>query len=103
MPNSGSIVRGYAALALLAPLLLGCQREAPGPEECALFAEAWVVHGRMPTPAMQANVDTAVRECLTRPYDRELMQCVLTLREVPPCWEAFRRRKGRPRELSAEP
>lgn len=64
-----------AALGLLAA---GCQRTLPGPDECVAFAESWL---RVRRPATQLQADTAfdelVRRCLTEPYDRELVACVV--------------------------
>jgi hypothetical protein len=67
--------RALAALGLLA---LGCQRALPGPDECVAFAESWL-RARHPTTQLQADAafDELVRRCLTEPYDRELVACVV--------------------------
>ena len=89
-----------AALALLlacAPLL-GCQRKAPGPEECALFASTVVLQHApvgVVTLEMQAQIEEETRNCLTRPYDRELLDCVLVTNRGRACLDLFRRRSGR--------
>lgn len=88
-----------ALCAGLGVLLLACERKAPGPEECARFAEA-VVHlsvgAPYRTPQIQAQIDDETRLCLTRPYDRELIDCVLTTQRARPCIELFRRRNAPP-------
>ncbi len=89
--------RAALCLALLGAALLGCERNAPGPDECQRFAAAVVLQGSDSpylTPEMQVQIDEATRECLTRPYDRELLRCVLTTNRAKPCLEGFRRRKG---------
>jgi hypothetical protein len=90
------------ALRLIALLSLaaapGCGREAPGPEECALFAQAAAGASRdspFLTPELLATIDSATRECLTEPYDRELLKCVLVTRQTRACLDGFRRRKER--------
>jgi len=56
----------------------GCARQAPGPDECVAFAEAWL---RTHRASSRLEADTAfddlVRACLTEPYDRELVACVV--------------------------
>lgn len=57
---------------------MGCQRQAPGPDECVAFAEAWMRrhHARTRLEA-DAAFDELVRTCLTDPYDRDLVACVV--------------------------
>jgi hypothetical protein len=66
------------ALAALGLLAIGCQRTLPGPDDCVAFAESWM---RVRRPATQLDADTIfdelVRRCLTEPYDRELVACVV--------------------------
>ena len=96
------------ALALSGALSSGCERKAPGPEECARFAAILVrsqaagfgIVGPV-GPSMLAQVDSVTQACLTEPYDRELLGCVLN--NGPLCLEDFRRRKGRPSEPSPWP
>jgi hypothetical protein len=63
---------------LLCGVALGCTREAPGPEECVAFAEAWL-KTHPPTSLLVADhaFDELVRHCLTEPYDRALVSCVV--------------------------
>ena len=79
---------------------LGCERQAPGPDECARFAET-VAGARRDSPfltaEMQATIDVATRECLTEPYDHALLNCVIVTRQTRACLDAFRRRTGRRR------
>jgi hypothetical protein len=69
--------RGWALLALLA--LGGCQRKAPGPEECQRFA-LQVVGVPSSTTRVRPSVKDAIDEltvtCLTRPFSRALLRCV---------------------------
>src|SRR4051794_5475827 len=74
--------------------VLSCQRKAPGPEECARFAEAVVGGGRYVTPVIAAQIESQTQECLTRPYDRELLRCVLLTRQARVCLADFRIRSG---------
>ena len=94
------------ALSLSAAAASGCERKAPGPEECARFADL-LVRGKyaafgdlgLITPSMLAKIDSVTQSCLTEPYDRELLDCVLGGGLL--CKEDFNRRKGRPSELSS--
>jgi hypothetical protein len=84
-----------ASLGVLCASLLGCQRKAPGPEECARFAQAVVTLAAgnpWLTPQMQSAIDDETRQCLTRPYDRELLNCVLITNRARPCLQSFRSR-----------
>ena len=86
-----------ALAALLGVSLLGCERRAPGPEECAQFAQAAAGVSRdspFLTPELLAKIDAATRECLTEPYDRALLNCVLVTRQTRVCLDDFRRRRG---------
>jgi hypothetical protein len=69
------MVRRASLVALLA---IGCERVAPGPDECVAFAQAWL-HARRPASRLEADAafDELVRRCLTEPYDRELVGCVV--------------------------
>jgi hypothetical protein len=75
LPSKAARALGVGALALIA---LGCERAAPGPDECVAFAETWL---RARRPATRLEADTAfdelVRRCLTEPYDRDLVACVV--------------------------
>jgi len=89
-----NLARALVGLTLLGVSASGCQRKAPGPEECARFAEAVVGVGRYITPVMAAQIETQTQECLTRPYDRELLDCVLVTRQARGCLAAFRARSA---------
>jgi hypothetical protein len=88
---------GLIALTLLGAALCGCERKAPGPEECEHFAE---VVARMSTdsplltPELQAQIDEETRQCLTKPYDRELLACIETTHQAHGCLASFRQRSG---------
>src|SRR5687768_5403271 len=83
-----------AILGALASSLAGCQRKAPGPDECVSFARA--SYGLRPTgklrPAEKQKVDELIRECLLTPFDRELLQCTLEGGSPRACMRAFARR-----------
>jgi hypothetical protein len=80
---------------------LGCARVAPGPEECVAFAEAWL-RGHRPLPPARLETENAfdelVRRCLTEPYDRELVSCVIGGRNQERCRVDYARRAEARRE-----
>ncbi|HYQ03945.1 MAG TPA: hypothetical protein VER96_34970 [Polyangiaceae bacterium] len=94
MPALRTLVRAVVGFALLG-VAAGCQRKAPGPEECARFAEVVVGVHRYITPVMAEQIEAQTRECLTQPYDRELLDCVVLTRQARPCLVAFRARKAK--------
>jgi hypothetical protein len=62
----------------LLALVSGCEREAPGPIECRQFALSAVGVTRreqLAAPHVNQKVEELTRECLTEPYDRELLRC----------------------------
>ncbi len=87
---------GWLTLVALTP---GCERAAPGPDECVAFAEAWL---RARRPATRLEADTAfdelVRRCLTEPYDRELVSCVVGGQNQDRCRSDYARRVESRRE-----
>jgi hypothetical protein len=92
-----ALCQGLAAAAALA--VAGCQRQAPGPDECVAFAEAWM--RRHPAPNRlhaDAAFDELVRSCLTDPYDRELVACVVGGDDQERCRIAYLRRLEARRE-----
>ncbi|MEO7034388.1 MAG: hypothetical protein ABI548_10870 [Polyangiaceae bacterium] len=100
MRAQGSLGSALAVLVLgtAAGSLLGCERKAPGPEECQRFAEIVVQlagSGPLLTPEVQSAVEQETRTCLTRPYDRQLLECVTATHQGAMCMAAFRRRTGR--------
>jgi hypothetical protein len=90
----GKLARAAIGFTLLGGSLLSCQRKAPGPEECAAFAEAVVGGGRYISPVIDAQIERQTQECLTRPYDRELLRCVLLTHQARVCLASFRVRHG---------
>jgi hypothetical protein len=88
------LARAVVGGAFVAASALGCQRKAPGPEECARFAEAVVGGNRYITPVIAAQIEQQIQECLTRPYDRELLDCVLITHRAHACLASFRARTG---------
>lgn len=86
-----------AKIALCCAFALSCERKAPGPDECAEFARV-IVEQSTPspwlTPQIAAQIEDETRLCLTRPYDRELLNCVLTTHRARLCLASFKRRNG---------
>lgn len=86
----------------LAVSSMSCERKAPGPDECVAFAEAWMRARRPATPLDADNAfDELVRRCLTEPYDRELVTCVVGGQNQERCRVDYARRKEALREDSA--
>jgi hypothetical protein len=95
-----------AGPALLATVLLSCQRKAPGPDDCEAFAKAWLrargvaapeqMLGRGPYNGSEAPADPLtelITRCLTEPYDRALVDCVVGGRNAELCRTEFVRRR----------
>lgn len=91
---------------LVALLGLSCQRKAPGPDDCVAFATAWLRFRGVPAPEQmlgrgafdgsQAQTDPfteLVTRCLTEPYDRTLVECVLHGKNPELCRSEFARRR----------
>ena len=95
-----SVLLGRAfGLALAGSALLGCERKAPGPEECQRFAEMAVqmsTESPLLTPEVQAQIDEETRQCLTKPYARELLACVERTHQAHACLASFRWRSEGP-------
>ena len=85
-------------IALVGLSFIGCERKAPGPFECARFAESVVraSGGGFISPRMQEQVEEETRQCLTRPYDRALLACVEVTGHAHACLERYRQRTGQP-------
>ncbi len=62
------------ALVVGTTLLASCERKAPGPAECQVFAEIVMTvteeAARTPPELQQAQLNEHVRSCLTTPYER---------------------------------
>jgi hypothetical protein len=87
--------RALVSLGLLSLILIGCERKAPGPAECAEFAEEFVQHARddaRTTPSQEADIDTITQLCLTVPYDRELIGCAQSTHRARACFDVYKRR-----------
>jgi hypothetical protein len=104
--RSRSISRLARALAVVGALgagLTGCQRKAPGPEECLAFAKIWLQQRKFDSLLAQAPeeaFDELVSRCLTEPYDRALVECVISKRRPENCRVDYARRAESRRELS---
>jgi hypothetical protein len=94
MPVLRKLARAAVGFILLGAAATSCQRKAPGPEECARFAEAVVGSRRYLNPVIAAQIESQTQECLTRPYDRELLNCVLLTRQARGCLASFRARNA---------
>ena len=69
----------------LAGAFLGCTRKAPGPSECQALGLAVLgvdAETAAMMPRIQQAVDLFTVECLTTPYDRQLVQCMA--QQAPP-------------------
>ena len=93
----------HAAQLLAGGLLLavlGCQRKAPGPDECLAFAKVWVESRHLDKVPLGAvdPFEELVRECLTAPYDRALVECVLNGKAPSHCRTEYARRVEERRE-----
>jgi hypothetical protein len=96
-PGFATVCHALAAAGVL--WTAGCQRQAPGPDECVAFAEAWMRRHRAPTRLdADAAFDELVRTCLTDPYDRELVACVVGGDDQERCRVAYMRRVEERRE-----
>ena len=62
-------MRAPALLVFL--LLAGCERKAPGPEECVAFA-----HNALGPRAPRGAHHELVRQCLLTPFDDAMLSCV---------------------------
>jgi hypothetical protein len=85
---------------LFCVLALGCQRKLPGPQECRAFALA--SFGVEPTtpamalerqPELTARADEITRQCLTTPWDYELLTCLSRSRSSRACLVSFEERR----------
>ena len=91
-----SVRRALAPLLLgLAVLTGGCARQAPGPDECQgyAFALARLTFGPYLTPEIREQVEEVTRQCLTKPYDHAVIECVLSTGRQEACLRAFERRR----------
>ena len=100
---AGQKVRARALLAcgLLTAAIGSCRRKAPGPDECLAFAQVWVQRrhadlGR--SPLIADAFDELVRDCLTIPYDRVLVECVINGKAPERCRSEYARRAEERRE-----
>jgi hypothetical protein len=80
-------------LVALGLLAVGCERAAPGPEECVAFGESWL-RARRPATRLEADklFDELVLRCLTEPFDRELVRCVVGGQDQERCRVGYVRR-----------
>ena len=89
------VSRAFVSAALAGPLLLGCDRKAPGPEECSEYARAFVRDpddDALIAVALQSKIDAITQLCLTTPYDRELIGCTQSTGRARRCFDMYKRR-----------
>ena len=99
MSQVRTLASAIVGAVLLSCALPGCERRAPGPEECSRFAQAVAGTPRNSpwlTLEAEAAIEAETRQCLTVPYDYELLNCVLKTRQTRACLSGFRRRQGSP-------
>lgn len=85
-------------LLFLALALAGCARRLPGPSECRNFALTSVGFAPGTTldvvvqrPKLAAKAEEITRQCLTTPWDYQLLEC-LQLTGGRSCFVSFQRR-----------
>jgi hypothetical protein len=91
-------MRRSLAVLTLSLATTACARKAPGPEECRRFAHR--TSGVSPlelarAPQLRERVDELIRQCLTTPYDRELLGCVEQTGRLRACTLDFEQRRDR--------
>lgn len=89
-------MRSARFFCIFAALGLGCQRKAPGPDECVAFAyrAVGVVHSaQLRQAAVRERIDDLTTRCLTTPFDRELLKCVELSERPRACLLAFEARR----------
>jgi hypothetical protein len=77
-------------------LLAACERKAPGPDECRTFAQAALGITRpsdLLQPGVAERVGELTRDCLTTPFDRDLLRCVQETGRSRFCMVDFERRR----------
>jgi hypothetical protein len=97
-----SVALGLALVGILGGGLSSCQRKAPGPDECLAFAKIWLQQRRFDSVVQQAPeeaFDDLVGRCLTEPYDRALVECVISKQRPENCRVDYARRVESRREL----
>jgi len=96
------VALALAIASVLGGGLAGCQRKAPGPDECLAFAKIWLQQRKFDTLVAQAPeeaFDELVARCLTEPYDRALVECVISKQRPENCRVDYARRSESRREL----
>ena len=95
------IARALAVASVFGGGLGGCQRKAPGPDECLAFAKIWLQQRKFDSLVAQAPeeaFDELVARCLTEPYDRALVECVVSKQRPENCRVDYARRSESRRE-----
>jgi hypothetical protein len=97
---------GMRAIASCLPLVflcvLGCARKLPGPLECRALALASVqLEPNTPAilvasnPRLEARVEEITRQCLTTPWDYQLLNCLGNGGSSRVCLSRFETRRAR--------
>jgi hypothetical protein len=98
------LVRRCAVLAI-ATATIACARKAPGPLECHEIAVAWERYeapvvadrltGQLRAVLSESRITERTRLCLVTPFDREVLDCVRSGKDVTRCFLALERRLER--------
>lgn len=84
--------------------LTGCDRKAPGPQECGALATAWVNRARAVTryapkdialPSSAADIEHIARLCITTPFDQQVIACARAGGSPEYCLQRFADRRRR--------
>lgn len=98
---TASTCRALLGTLALALADLSCARRAPGPEECHALAVQWVGRegrgvvqrfGGIVLEPPESRILERTTECLTTPYDRELVACIGSRASPSLCFRAFQDR-----------
>jgi hypothetical protein len=92
---STHLARAVLGVALASFAMLACERKAPGPSECADYAEAFVrdaLYDEPLTPEIQSKIDAVTQLCLTTPYDRDLIACAQSTKRARACFDLYKQR-----------
>jgi hypothetical protein len=100
-------IRWIGVLALgLGLVSSGCQRKAPGPKECqrAVLRMVGVYQPDMlRVPQIKEAVDQITVDCLTTPYDRQMVRCLEEGIGARLCLAEFRARQRLPQMSTGTP
>jgi len=70
----------------------GCERKAPGPEECSAFAQRYYLvtdDEPLAARALQQEVNELTLKCLTIPFNRTVITCTARTGQARACLSRF--------------